>query len=287
MSISTAVSRFPAGDQVVVVVNAFVAGSPTDTLHGAWAMLDESGRVVAHDTHVLTTAACDPGSSRVATFAASVPAGEYRIDLTVSDARSRRGLTHLTTHIAPGNGRLALGDLVLLCGGVPAAFGANYAGIEPNLEGRVSERAVLSMYYELDRLATGPDGQSHFSYTYSIRPNGSGAKSASVVYEATREEFHVGSHRRQFVSVADARLPPGAYVLTLEVKDVIDGDTVHGTLRFWTGIGRSRLRPGAQDPRACLDSLSATRRLADERTRTHLGRGVRDLSPLSHRALVP
>jgi hypothetical protein len=226
--VATALSRFPVGDGVRLLAHVSAAGEPADSLWGSWAVVDSAGRTVARESHAMGVSACDPTRRRVADFAVTLPAGDYRVDLAVGGAGGRRGVAHLVVHVEPPSPRLAMSDLVLLCGDRAAAFGPGGVRIEPSWSGKVPARAAATVYYELENLATRADGTSRFAYTCTLRPAGSLglADAPEASFEATREEESVGTHRRQFVRVPLASLAAGSYELRVVVRDLESDATV-------------------------------------------------------------
>jgi hypothetical protein len=236
MAVTGAVSRFPGADGARVLAHVFAPGEPTDSLWGSWALVASDGRVAARGSHALSISACDPTRLQVADFAAEVPPGDYRVDLAVRGSGGRRGVAHVQAHVAPISGTLRMSDLVLLCGERGTAVDPQGVRIEPNASGRVSGTSGVTVYYELDGLATDAGGTARFAYTCRVRPvPGHGPSVSATPYEATREEENVGSHRRQLVSVPAGPLAPGAYELQIEVRDLRSGETIAGSTGFVKG----------------------------------------------------
>ena len=141
----------------------------------------------------------------------------------MSDGRGGRGLAHQHVEVPDAPVRMAMSDLVLLCGDATPAIGATSVRLEPNLEHRVVGSAPLSAYFELDRLTPRHDGQSRFEYTYTVRPigprPGGAARLEAHAMKASREETFVGTVRRQFLVVPIVALPAGVYELVVDVSD--------------------------------------------------------------------
>ncbi len=234
MPVTGSLSRFPLAAGARLLAHVFAAGEPLDSLWGSWALVDETGHVVARESHGLAISACDPTRLQVGDFAANVPPGDYRVDLAVRGARGQRGVAHLRVHLDPIPAGLSMSDLLLLCGSRPTSFGPEGVRIEPSLRRHVSGSRPAIFYYELERLATRADGSARFSYTYSVRSTREEeeGRAPRAAFEATREEENVGPHRRQFVTVPLARLTPGPYELRIEVRDLVGGATVSGSLEF-------------------------------------------------------
>lgn len=228
------VSRFPADSATRLVAQIEAPGGPLDTLWGAWAVVAADGRVVARHSGVMPASGCAPGERHFANFSAVVPDGDYRVDLAVHDRRGRRGVVRLSTSVAAAPRGLALSDLVLLCG-ASAPMSRDRIEIEPNLDRNVDGARSISAYFEVDGLATLEAGASRFSYLYRVRRVAEvqgKEKLGETVVEAARTEEHVGTLRRQFLTVPLPRLEAGAYRLEVEVKDENSGAAARGEVRF-------------------------------------------------------
>jgi tetratricopeptide (TPR) repeat protein len=234
MVIEGTASRFPLANGFHLLGHVFADGAPVDSTWGAWALVSEDGRVLSRGARALSPSACDPAARQVAEFAADVAPGDYRLDLSTRASQGRQGIVHLHVHVAPLPTRLAMSDLVLLCGEPATYVGPEGVRIEPNPGGEVGPSRNLTAYYELDRLATDASGNARFAYTYSVHALRSRRKSGheAAALEATREEDNVGQHRRQFVSVPIGSLAPGPYELRIEVRDLLAGTTTNGTVSF-------------------------------------------------------
>jgi Flp pilus assembly protein TadD len=225
-------ARFPGRDGVRMLGNLRADAAPSDSVWGSWALADSTGHVVATETRRLDVSACEPGKRQVGTFAAELPPGDYRLDFSVWDRRGRRGVEHLRTSASkPGPGPL-LSDLVLLCATSPQIAQPEAFRIEPDLDGRVSG-SQLTFYCEIDGLLSSATRPASFAYRSEIFAlDKKGRRSARPVYEASREEQNVGSHRRQFVTAPIRELAPGGYEFVLEVTDQANASTVTRTVRF-------------------------------------------------------
>jgi hypothetical protein len=225
-------SRFPGDTATRLVAYVEAPGGPADSMWASWAVADDDRRQVARGSAPLAISACEPTERRVAEFSAAVPPGHYRVDLAVSDGHRRRGLVHLAARVEPPPERLTLSDLVLLCG---APAGDVPVRIEPNLDGRIGGARAVSVYFEADHLAAGPDGRSRFAYTYAVQPaspRGRPTGGAEPVFQATREEEYVGTRRRQFVSAPLKGLKPGTYEVQIELRDLVSGATASRAVQF-------------------------------------------------------
>ena len=226
------VARFPTADGMLLLAHVVTAGVPTDTLRGAWAVVAADGRVVTRGSHLMSPSACDPSTQRVAEFSATVPPGEYYVDLSVSGTGGRRGLVRLDAAVAPPTDSLDLSDLVLVCG-ASTPVSSDPVRIEPNLERRVSGNEPMAIYLEIGHLQPGHDGRSRFLYSTSIHPAGRDARRAGhPVYEASREEDFDGTRRRQFITVPTRSIRRGVYELRIQVRDLVSGTQAASALRF-------------------------------------------------------
>ena len=229
------IARFPSADGATLVAHVITAGEPTDTLRGAWAVVSSDGRVIARASAPLATSACDPTGLRVADFAVDAPAGDYRVDLTVSGSGGRRGLVRLAASVPPPDTGLALSDLVMTCGAEGASLTPGAVRIEPDMDRLVRGSRPLTVYFEIDGLASGADSRARFAYTYSVLHTKDGRprrRETPVVFEASREEMNDGPRRRQFVTVPMSSVTSGTYVLRIEVRDLVAGATASSELFF-------------------------------------------------------
>ncbi|MCC6650493.1 MAG: tetratricopeptide repeat protein [Candidatus Eisenbacteria bacterium] len=234
MQVEGTISRFVVGDSTLVQAHVAAAGGTADSMVGAWAIVASDGTVLKRETAQLSLSACDPSAERVATFAMTAPPGEFRIDLAVSARGGRRGVVRLRSNVEPVPPGLAMSDLVLVCGDASLATSYDAVRIEPNLSRRVANSKTVTAYYELDHLVTAPNGETRFSFRYTIRRAAQSDDEAPgrVLIDASREERSTGTHRRQFVSANIASLPSGRYELQVEVRDLIGGSTASGTTEF-------------------------------------------------------
>ena len=229
------IERFPTADGAVLVAHVIAAGEPSDTLRGAWAVVSSDDRVITRGFTSLTTSACDPAGHRIADFTVAAPAGDYRVDLTVSGTDGRRGIVRLAANVPPPDSRLALSDLVMTCGPEGASLTPDALRIEPDMDRHVRRSQPLTVYFEIDRLAAGADGRARFAYTYSVshvkddRPR---KRTAPVEFEASREEMNDGPRRRQLITVPMRSVKKGTYDLRIEVRDLVAGATASSELRF-------------------------------------------------------
>lgn len=199
-------------------------GSPADHSTAHWVVRDTAGREVARGEGALETSACDPTARRRATLAVDVAPGDYEVAWSVRRPDGHRGVHRARARVAPPRA-LGLSDLVVSCG---SALRAGTLGVEADPRARVG--STLVGYFEAYRLAAGPDGLARFEYEVRVRPREDtrgwfrrtfGTKTPSAVLQASREETHLGSIRRQFVSVPVQSLRPGRYRLEIRVRDLV------------------------------------------------------------------
>ena len=202
-------------------------------------MATAQGVVVAQGARALAPSVCEPGRLRIADFAASLPPGDYHMDLAVSDARGGRGLVHLATRVELPSERLALSDLVILCGDASAFEGARELRLDPSLDGRLPGARSLSVYFEIANLATGAGGTARLRLHVRRAPGGQ----AGVAHGRRRQAGRAralgvargdqrGPLRRQFVTVPVQALPAGEYLLEVEVRDLAAGTSAARSVRF-------------------------------------------------------
>jgi hypothetical protein len=235
MPARASLAQFPSDSGARLVAHVEVPGGPADMLWGSWVVAAADGRAVARGDRALTLSACDPGEKRIVQFDAAVPPGDYQVHLSVDDHRGRRGIVRLTSRVEPAADRLAMSELVLLCGPPAAAAAGAPVLLEPSLDRRVGGARAVAVYFEMDGLAPGPEGRSRFEYRYALRrfdPDARAGRAVDAVLQASREEENVGPHRRQFVSVPIPSLARGSYDLVIEVRDLESGGTATRSVRL-------------------------------------------------------
>lgn len=234
MRVAGDLSRFIAGDSTLIQAHVSASGGSADSMSGSWAIVADDGTVVKRGTAALSISACDPASKKVATFAATVPTGGYRVDLAVAARGGRRGVVHLRTRVDPVPLGFGMSDLVLVCGDPSMAAGSDAVRIEPHLSRQLTDSHAVTAYYELYQLVAASNGERRFSFHYTIRaadePGNSGP--GPVLIESSRDETSIGSQRRQFVTAAIGSLAPGRYELRVEVHDLIGGGEASGATEF-------------------------------------------------------
>jgi hypothetical protein len=225
-------ARFPieGGTRIAAFLGA--PGGAADTLWGAWAVATPEGAVVARGRRRLAPSACEPARLQVAEFSASLPPGDYRLDVAVSDTRGGRGLAHLTAAVGRPSDRLEISDLVAVCREGALQPSSREVRLDPRWDERLRGSHELTVYFEVAELQPGADGSARFSYTYAVRRPAPPGRPAETLTSASSETTHAGTVRRQFVTVPLGPLPPGEYDLVVEVRDQVSGAAATRSLRF-------------------------------------------------------
>jgi len=245
LAINAIVSRFPAPSGTRLVTYVGAPASVQDTLWGTMVVSDLSGmRPLARAEGRLRHSACDPTERQLVQLSTIVPAGEYRVDLSVRSGAQRRGLARRRVSVPDPDSPLRMGDLVLLCGSPENQTGAGAIQLDPDFQARSEGGRDLSVYFELANLAVGPDGQKAFTYTYTIHAlDGHGEETGSALVQATRSERYVGDDRRQFMTSKSSGLKPGRYRLRIDVHDDNVAASAVRTLDFERAHEGKRARP--------------------------------------------
>jgi len=237
------VLRFPAPSGTRLVAYMGASASLQDTLWASMVVSDPSGtRRLASAEGLLRRSACDPTERQLVQLSTIVPAGEYRVDLSVRSGVRRRGLARQRVTVPEPDAPLRMGDLVMLCGPPGNQTSGGAILLDPDFDGR-SEGRDLSVYFELANLATGADGQKAFTYAYAVHAlDEHGEQTGPALVQATRSQQYVGDDRRQFVTANCAGLKPGRYRLRIDVRD---DNAVAAAARM---LDFERVRPGAPGP---------------------------------------
>ena len=215
-------------------------GSPVDTLASRWVVLDSTGREVARGGGRLAVSACDPGARQLAELSQELPAGRYRLALSVRDGRHRKGLFRAEVELPRPDAAFDLSDVVLACGN-PTLFAHGPAvRLDANVESRVTGPGPLAAYFEIYRLAPDADGMAHFEVEYAVRRLSEAARRGAkrprrepvLLSSTSRQEAQVAGLRRQFVSVPVLSLAPGRYQLEIRVRDLTAGTQAERAVAF-------------------------------------------------------
>jgi hypothetical protein len=221
-------ARFTGARGPSVMAQVEVAGTPADSMLARFLVTDASGRAVARGAGALGIDACDPAGRRRGQFIADLRPGIYDVTVSVRGGDGKRGMFRSRATVEPGDGGLALSDLVLACGDPSLLIGGGSARFDANVEARVTGRS-LAGYVEIYGLSPGPDGLARFESVCRVRRaipesrRGRRRDDRAVLVSTSREESQPGSMRRQFVLVPIASLPAGTYELEVSVRDQTSG----------------------------------------------------------------
>jgi GWxTD domain-containing protein len=239
-----ALARFEGDVERRLLAHAECPGGPGDSLHLEWAVLDASRHERARASRWMAASACAPGETRAGSFTADLPAGDYRVGVSVHDEHGGRGVFTGAAAIGPPRAELSLSDVVVTCGQPQASFLSGGAvRLEVNPGAKVRSRDKLTAYFEIYHLTPGAKGGSRFEYVYTVRSIEKDRRIwLSRVWaphklpppvEATREEETPGSVRRQYVTVPIQSLPSGRYEIEIRVRDLNSGASAAGVAQFF------------------------------------------------------
>jgi GWxTD domain-containing protein len=237
LDLAGVVTRFEGerGPRLVAQIEA--PGGPADSLFGRWVVIDVRGDEVARAAGVLGPSVCDPAERRTTTFAADLRPGDYTLALSVRDRAGRRGLFRAGGGLREPRPGLSLSDVVITCGSPELQVQAGSVRLDADVDATVSSASPLVAYFEIYRLAAGPDSLARFEYEYRVRRLQLDAAAGATVAPGgvgpvSREETQIGSLRRQFVSVPVQSLAPGRYRLEIQVRDLVGGAVVRRDVEF-------------------------------------------------------
>ena len=191
---------------------------------------DAAGRAVARGEETPAISACDPADLRIAEFATGLPPGRYDIAVSVHDSHQRRGLFRTSVALARTGAAIGLSDLVLCCGDPSQLADAGAVRVETDMDSIVRGRRPLIVYFEIYRLAPGPEGTSRFRYEYEVK-RVAADRSPAAIRDAdrsppvdrwvSRDETNLGRMRRQFIRVQTGSLAVGRYQVRVRVRDLV------------------------------------------------------------------
>jgi len=240
LALAGMVARLGAGAGGRVLGAAVAPGSANDSLWATWVVLDSSQVEVARVQETLGPSACDPVSSRTTELLQDLPAGRYRVSVSVRNQSGARGTYVAPLEVPADRGTLALSDVVITC----AAPDPTVLPVRPaaDPEAAVEPGQPVSAYFEIYHLRTGDDGRAHFEYVYTVRSADRdpriwiqrlvSPRPRVPTVSASREDENVGALRRQFLKVPLETLPPGRYWLEIHVRDVMAGAETDGREEF-------------------------------------------------------
>jgi hypothetical protein len=235
------VSRLQTTAGGLLLAQLEVPGTPGDSLQAQAVVLDTAGTRVARGEAQLSPSRCDPAGMRTADFTFSVPPGDYRVAVAVSDGRGARGVARAISTVMPERGTLELSDVVPVCGTYDAGSQGAPVRLAPNVNAYVEDAAVLNAYYEIYNLRAGEDGLAQFEYSYDVHSIGRDLRPWYERILSPGDHSHLSVHstesspaplRRQFISIPVASMPPGYYRLDVVVKDLLAGTRVVRSLEF-------------------------------------------------------
>jgi hypothetical protein len=233
-------ARFEGGAGPRLFAQVLAQGSPADTMASRWVVMDSTGHEVARGGGRLVVSACDPGALQLAEISQPLPAGHYRLAVSVRDQRRRRGLYRSDVEIAPPDAALELSDVVLACGDPTLLTRGPSIRLDANVDSRVTGAGPLAAYFEIYRLSPGTDGLAHFEIEYAVRRLSlvvtKGSKrpklGPALVSSTSRGDTQTAGIRRQYVSVPIQSLAPGRYQLEIRVRDLTAGTQIERLVPF-------------------------------------------------------
>jgi len=240
LALAGMIARF-GGDAGSRVLGAAVApGSATDSLWATWVVLDSSDVEVARVGQTLSPSACDPEGSRSTELLQDLPAGRYRVSVSIRNREGQRGAYVAPLALDADTGELSLSDVVITCAEPDPLAQPVRPLADP--EAAVEPGAPVNAYFEIYHLKTGNDGHAHFEYIYTVR---SAERDPRIwiqrmvsprpripTVSASREDENAGDIRRQFLKVPLEALPPGHYWLEIHVHDLLADTEVDGRQEF-------------------------------------------------------
>jgi tetratricopeptide (TPR) repeat protein len=233
-------ARFETGGRPRLFAQVQAIGSAVDTLASRWVVSDATGREVARGGGRLALSACDPGARQVAELSHELPAGRYRLTLSVRDARHRKGVFRADVELPRPDAGLELSDVVLSCGDPTMMAAGAAVRLDANVESLVKGPGPLVAYFEIYRLAPGADGMAHFEVEYAVRRLSEAAvpgarrprREPAMLSSTSRQEAQQARLRRQFVTVPVQSLRPGHYQLEIRVRDLTAAAQVERAIAF-------------------------------------------------------
>ena len=219
-------------------------GTPDETLHAEWVVLDSAMHEVARAERSVGVSACDPTTVRSADFAADLPPGLYQVGFTVRDGAGRRGVLRTEVEMTAAPPVLSLSDAVVTCGRpdiTAASGGATAVRIDASPHGEVNGSGPLTVYFEMYDLRSDEQGISRFEYEATVQAEKDhriwiqrllAPRPRVPEISAGRREEQPGNLRRQFVTIPIAELADGRYQLDIRVRDLNAGTEASTRVAF-------------------------------------------------------
>ena len=171
-------------------------------------------------------------------FQIDVPPDSYQVALHGRSLQTPLLGAHTFGYRAPSfNGPgLKMSDLLLADAVIELEeaqpLGRDDLYVRVNPVGRFSAQEPVFVYFEIYDLATSPEGRTRYSVTYTLTPKERGGlrsllqqDEGAIALTATEQEGVVGSPV-EYVAIDVTDVPPGAYALTVAVRDERTGATV-------------------------------------------------------------
>jgi GWxTD domain-containing protein len=231
-------SQFEGQAMTRLSTQVHVYATQPDSAVARWLVYDSTGREVARETQVLDRSACTPESLQFARFAADLTGGSYRVVVSASDGRHRRGLRESIVSVSAAARDVGLSDVVAVCSQPTIQLQGDAVFLEAAEIPRVRGEQALSCYFEIARLSSSPEHRFRFQYHYQVQRLADGiagdARAAGpILSEYASEEIDVGGPlRRQFVTIPARALAPDRYRLTIRVHDQASGLEAQRSLDF-------------------------------------------------------
>lgn len=243
LAVRCALARFEGEAGRRLLANVECPGGPAESLWVEWAVFDSAYHERARAARSMAVSACAPAEARSGSFTADLPAGRYRVGVSVRDGAGRRGVLSAATEIRAPEPALGLSDVVVTCGQPQTSFVAGQPlRLELNPGARLSVSDQLTAYFEIYHLAADRNGWSRFQYVYTVRSAEKDPRTwiqrtlaprrLPQPIEASREEETPGSVRRQYVTVPIRSLPAGRYEIEIRVQDLSSGASATGKAEF-------------------------------------------------------
>jgi GWxTD domain-containing protein len=241
LEVNGLVSTFEGERGPRLLAHVAVPASPDQALVAECVVIDSSEREVARSSRALSASRCDPVELRAGDFAFDLPAGSYRLGLSVSEGDSARGVLRVQHDLAAVSGRVTMSDVVLLCGPLDVSPLPGAVRLDPNLDARIGAEEPLLAYFEVYHLQPDAAGETRFEYEYKVEPLRADtrpwfrrlfSRQWSDQITVKSSEQGIGPTRRQYVTVPAQSLPPGRYRLEITIHDRVAGRSTRRVTEF-------------------------------------------------------